>query len=460
MKAPSREELLAGTAEAEQVLEPGTWWHYSNLAFALLGEVVARAHGGTWEEALQARILDPLGPRRARRRTSPSRPRAATSSSPTRTPSGSSPSSISAAPARSASSGRRPATWRGGARSSPSGDDRVLKASTLEEMSHVRAMVDHDGWTVGVGDWARALPPRRRACSSVTAARCPGILAGLVVDRKTKIGAAVLTNTGAGASPEKLALDLATAAIAALPRGRRTPGRPGEPAAARRSSRCSGAGGPRATRWSSRGGRAGSRRSWSAACPGATPRTSSPRARTASAASRAASAASCCASSAMRPARSRSSTSRRIRCGASRRDLLAVAGDVERGRDGDVRNDQDRPLEPARAAVGEQDRRDDRSRTARAASSTGRNESANGLIRSASSATAGIRKTATCALEASAISAASLIFPRRGDDDGAAVLGGVADDRDDHRGDEELRQARPGRRRRRACRRGSPRRAR
>ena len=61
MQAPIREELLAGTADAEQVLDPGSWWHYSNLAFALLGEVVARAHGGTWEEALQANILDPLG---------------------------------------------------------------------------------------------------------------------------------------------------------------------------------------------------------------------------------------------------------------------------------------------------------------------------------------------------------------------------------------------------------------
>ena len=39
MQAPSREELLAGTADAEQVLEPGSWWHYSNLAYALLGEV-------------------------------------------------------------------------------------------------------------------------------------------------------------------------------------------------------------------------------------------------------------------------------------------------------------------------------------------------------------------------------------------------------------------------------------
>ena len=120
MKAPSREDLLAGTADAEQVLDPGTWWHYSNLAFALLGEVVARAHGGTWEEALQRADPRPARPRRARRRTSPRRPRAATSSSPTPTPSGSSPSSISAAPARSASSGRRPATWPGGARfSSP-----------------------------------------------------------------------------------------------------------------------------------------------------------------------------------------------------------------------------------------------------------------------------------------------------------------------------------------------------
>jgi hypothetical protein len=47
----------------------------------------------------------------------------------------------------------------------------------------------------------------------------PGHLGGLVVNRKTRIGAAVLTNTGAGAGPEKLALDLAVATIEALPAG-------------------------------------------------------------------------------------------------------------------------------------------------------------------------------------------------------------------------------------------------
>ena len=42
---PSRDELLAGLEDAEQVLAPGEQWHYSNLAYALLGEIVARVTG-------------------------------------------------------------------------------------------------------------------------------------------------------------------------------------------------------------------------------------------------------------------------------------------------------------------------------------------------------------------------------------------------------------------------------
>jgi hypothetical protein len=45
----------------------------------------------------------------------------------------------------------------------------------------------------------------------------PGHLAGLVVNRTTGIGAAALTNTSAGGRPEALALELARAAIEALP---------------------------------------------------------------------------------------------------------------------------------------------------------------------------------------------------------------------------------------------------
>ncbi len=41
--------------------DSGSTFHYTNLAFALLGEVVARVTGGSWFDAVQARLLGPLG---------------------------------------------------------------------------------------------------------------------------------------------------------------------------------------------------------------------------------------------------------------------------------------------------------------------------------------------------------------------------------------------------------------
>jgi CubicO group peptidase (beta-lactamase class C family) len=61
MQAPTVDDLLSGLVEAEQVLQPGTHFHYSNLAFALLGEVVARRSGQPYVEYVQERILNPLG---------------------------------------------------------------------------------------------------------------------------------------------------------------------------------------------------------------------------------------------------------------------------------------------------------------------------------------------------------------------------------------------------------------
>ena len=227
MQAPSREELLAGTADAEQVLDPGSWWHYSNLAFALLGEVVARAHGGSWEDALQANILDPLGLART-------------------TPAAAAPAARGYFVEPYSDAVRlEPDPDLGGAGALgklwsttgdlakwgaflAAGDERVLKASTLEQMAHVRAMVDHEGWKLA---WGTGLELYRRDDHVFVGhgGAMPGHLAGLAVNRKTGIGAAVLTNSGAGPSPEKLALDLAVAAIEALPEAAE-PWQPGEPA--------------------------------------------------------------------------------------------------------------------------------------------------------------------------------------------------------------------------------------
>ncbi len=58
---PTMPELLDRLDEAEQILEPGAYWHYSNLAFALLGEVVAQASGSPYEQFVEERLLGPVG---------------------------------------------------------------------------------------------------------------------------------------------------------------------------------------------------------------------------------------------------------------------------------------------------------------------------------------------------------------------------------------------------------------
>ena len=56
MTPPTREELLGGLEDAERVLRPGEAWHYSNLAFGLLGEIVARRNEGEYAPALRAHV--------------------------------------------------------------------------------------------------------------------------------------------------------------------------------------------------------------------------------------------------------------------------------------------------------------------------------------------------------------------------------------------------------------------
>jgi CubicO group peptidase (beta-lactamase class C family) len=64
LQNPDRAELVAGFNEAERVHRPHHLFHYSNLVFSMLGEVVARLDGRDWYDALRARILEPLEMRR------------------------------------------------------------------------------------------------------------------------------------------------------------------------------------------------------------------------------------------------------------------------------------------------------------------------------------------------------------------------------------------------------------
>ncbi|GAA1534836.1 serine hydrolase domain-containing protein [Nocardioides humi] len=53
--------LTAANDGSGRVAAAGEYYHYSNLGFALLGEVVARLRGASWWEVVQQRLLAPLG---------------------------------------------------------------------------------------------------------------------------------------------------------------------------------------------------------------------------------------------------------------------------------------------------------------------------------------------------------------------------------------------------------------
>ena len=63
LEFPARDEVVARLDEAERVLPPGRF-HYSNLAYVVLGELVAERAGRPLEEAIRTLLLEPHGLRR------------------------------------------------------------------------------------------------------------------------------------------------------------------------------------------------------------------------------------------------------------------------------------------------------------------------------------------------------------------------------------------------------------
>ena len=217
---PSREELLAGLEDAERVLRPGEAWHYSNLAFGLLGEVVVRRSEDGYEDALRTRVLDPLG--LSRTGFDPPGPRArGYYVDPYSDRVTEEPDPVGEGP--TAAIGWLWSTVDDLARFGDllaTGRDGVLVADTLREMARVRTMVDESRWTAG---WGLGLGLYRRGERVYVGhgGAMPGFLAWLCVHRAERTGAAVLVNSSAGATPDTVGLDLVEATLDALPR---TPG--------------------------------------------------------------------------------------------------------------------------------------------------------------------------------------------------------------------------------------------
>jgi CubicO group peptidase (beta-lactamase class C family) len=204
--APTREELFGNLARAELVLPPNRRWHYSNLAYAVLGELVARHTGGTWEEAVQARLLTPLGLTRTTLDpvapyaqgyfTDPYADRAA------REPVLEMRGTASAAQLWASAADL--ARW-GAFLLDP--DPDVLSPGSLTEMTHLHAMADQDRWTLAWGLGLMLFRSGDRILVGHTGGM-PGHLAGLAVSRKDGVGAACFANSSAGFESGPFACEL------------------------------------------------------------------------------------------------------------------------------------------------------------------------------------------------------------------------------------------------------------
>ena len=182
--------------EDDVVLGAARRFHYSNLGFGLLGELVARKRGTSWEEAVTAEVLAPLGMTRTTPR--PAAPaaqgRAVHPWADVVLPEPEHHAGVMAAAgqlwATLADLGRFAAFLLGDTAD-------VLDPATLEEMT-VPAGVDSSapGWSAyGLGLQVLRVDGRTLVGHGGS---MPGFLAGVFVDREEQTGAVSLANTTTG----------------------------------------------------------------------------------------------------------------------------------------------------------------------------------------------------------------------------------------------------------------------
>ncbi len=213
--APDRDLLLAGAEQAEQVLPAHHAFHYSNLAYGLLGQVVERVTGRDWEDVVRERVLDPLGMDRTGLTPTSDRARGYQVDPYARTareeplfelrataPFGGLWSTVADL--------SRYAAWV----ASPG--DRVLAPETLDEMCRPIIMTDPDGWSGAYG-LGFGLTRRGDRVHVGHGGAMPGFLTGLGVRRPEGVGAVVFANATSGAASMRLAADLVEAVIDAEP---------------------------------------------------------------------------------------------------------------------------------------------------------------------------------------------------------------------------------------------------
>ncbi len=200
------EQLAGRLDEVPAPFAPGETFHYTNIAFGLLGELVGRTTGVPWFDAVRERVLEPLD----MRRTSylPQEPAARGFSVHHLA------GTLTEEPAHDAGAmapaGQVWSTVQDLGRYAAflaDGDERVLADSTVREMATLQSGSHAGGLAGGYGLGFRLAAGGSGVLMGHTGSM-PGFLAGLFADRKRRTGAVLLANGTSGLRCEGLATEL------------------------------------------------------------------------------------------------------------------------------------------------------------------------------------------------------------------------------------------------------------
>jgi CubicO group peptidase (beta-lactamase class C family) len=186
------DELLETLAQAELVLPSGARFHYSNLAFALLGIVVERVSGVPYQDYVRERLFEPVGLTRVSFEPEPPAAKGYLAQ----------PyadgvwDTVGVETGAWASAGQLWGTagdicrW-GAFLADP--DESVLAQASAEEMRTVQAIADHERWLSGYGLGLGLSRDGDRILAG-HGGSMPGFIAVLAFSAKEKVAAAALTN--------------------------------------------------------------------------------------------------------------------------------------------------------------------------------------------------------------------------------------------------------------------------
>jgi CubicO group peptidase (beta-lactamase class C family) len=208
--SPTEDDLEVGFA-----LPPAQAHHYSNLAFALLGRVVAQKSGMPYTRYVEERIFEPLGLKRTTWLPEPPKAQGY----------------LVAEYARTV--WKEPETDLGGTMAAGQlwstvgdlarwatflarGDDAVLASQTIDEMWFPQVMYYPDEWVLGWGLGLMLFNQEGRIWGGHGGAMA-GYLAGVYINRKSQVGGAALTNSGTRANMDLLAIQLAAKSLELQP---------------------------------------------------------------------------------------------------------------------------------------------------------------------------------------------------------------------------------------------------